>query len=379
MGDGDVRRRAGLLAVVVAAAGLGAGLVAQATSTRPEPPVVADPAPSEPAGVPKAGPDATPDAQPSPEPGSGTPAPVVGAADLDMAVLVVDVVGDGGELGARQLEPDGSERAIGLEGATLDEFGAFPRVFADGDGGAVWQASGRTGSSPIVRTGADGTTTVLVEGTEDHSESRWLVGVDVFTEPARVLYERRSGTTPDDATGDLLSIGVDGGDPHVLIPDISGWESGVGEAVAREDRVLYSFGAEGWHGAFIGGPVGDPVMVLDGGESTGEYAQGVGLSSDVAAILVERAAGFPDVPEASLLLLDTSELRQVAEVAVPLLLGEEDSWLTVRGLSMTGRFILVNRYAEGAWFRPLVYDLEARTWSVFEVPGQARFAMPTGS
>lgn len=96
-----------------------------------------------------------------------------------------------------------------------------------------------------------------------------------------------------------------------------------------------------------------------------------GQDPTAGVALIERAAGYPEQPTARLLLVDLPGEEVTAEVEVPLQLGD-DTWNVTRDVSAAGSWVLVNRFAEGRWLEPLVYNRDSGRWAALtDVEGRA--------
>lgn len=297
--------------------------------------------------------------EPPPEEPTLPPDGSVTLADLGLAAIVVD---DDGTI--RIVSPDRDERVV-----TDDvEVPRDVRVVPDGQGGVAWQELDNT--ADVWHADAAGEPSVLLSPAE--GELLALVGADPTGDGVLIL--RTRGSTPDDMTGDLLSVPLDGSEPAVVRDAITAWESGLKSAAVSNDTLLYSLTDAAFEGAFVWPAGGEPVALLEGGEMTGEYTRGVGIpDATTGVVLVETAAGFPDEVGARLLLVDLAAGEVLDEVEVPLQLGAEDSWHVPRDASVVGSLVLVNRYAEGTWLAPLVHDLASGNWAVLEGVGGRTF------
>ncbi len=321
------------------------------------------------------GPEGEPDGDAEPTPGGEypeSPVPpepalpadgVVTVADLGVSVVVTGASGQ-----VEIVAPDADRRTLttGLPDPTR------LRLAPDVLGGIVWQEVDNT--ADVRRVDGDGHVSVLATRTE--GESLVFVGVDHETGGALVV--RTLGTEPDDMTGDLVSQPLEGGPHTVLRPGITGWESGLTFAAHGADVLLHGLYHEAFEGAFVWpDTAADPTTLFEGGELTGEYVRGVTMTVERATgvVLIETAAGFPEMPTARLMVVDLTNLTVTAEVEVPLDLGLEDTWLVPRDVSVSGGLLLVNRHAEGTWFAPLVHDLDSGHWAVLDgIEGRAVFA-----
>lgn len=290
-------------------------------------------------------------------------------SDLDRVVAVAeDAPSPEGEGRIKLLSPDGSESEIRLATSTPSAVTWFP----DDRGGIIWQAPDEA-SSRVLHEASDGQTTVLAEASGEGDVYR-LVGVQ--DGGVRALVERRTGTTPNDTTADLLAVPLDGDDPEVLAAGVGGWESGISQAAAIE-LLLYGFSVEASQFAIVDRPDGDPVTVFQGGDATGEYVAGVALDEGQDGfVLIESAAGYPDHPDARLLQVDVANGRVTGEIDVPLQQGIGDMWAVPRDVSVAGGHLLINRDAEGEWLRPLILDLATGSWAELDVAGRARLGPP---
>lgn len=327
-------------------------------------PVIDEPAPSEEA-------DTGGGADDSSDTGTDDDTDAPGHATISIAELDADVfVARGDEAGQVEVfSPDGDQRTLPLEPPPA----SAPRLVPDGMGGFAWQPSDEGEGSSIRHVDGSGVASVLVSAS-DPQERLALVG-----RADRALVTRVEGSTPDDTSGELLSVPFDGGEPVTVRDDVVGWEDDI-ELAAGHEILLYARSAGASSSAVVDPPASEPVTVFEGGEADGEYVRGVGATGpDIGVVLVERAAGFPDHPEARLLLVDLSDAAIIEEVEVPLQLGAEDSWHVARDVSTHDDFVLINRDAEGTWLAPLVYDLGTGAWSVLEgVEGRAALARPVG-
>lgn len=309
----------------------------------------------------------TPTPVPASEPDGATQSGRSGVADLGRVVAVArDAPPAGGGGTVVLLAPDGSGSEIRLTTPTPSAVTWFP----DDRGGVVWQADG---PSSIRRATSDGETTLLA-GADAEGLAYRLVGVQDGGD--RVLVERRRGTSPTEATSDLLGVPVDGGAPEVVAAAVGGWESALTHAAALEGA-LYALDVEASQHTVVDPPDGDPVTVFRGGDATGEYVRGMALGpgSD-GFVLVESAAGHPDRPDARLLRIDLADPHVTAEIDVPLQHGIGDRWAVPSDVSVADGHLLVNRDAEGEWLRPLVLDLATGAWSELDVVGRARLGPP---
>lgn len=293
------------------------------------------------------------------------------ASDLRVDVFIpVDVVPGSNHGEVLVLSSDGSKKRLPIE----SPMPSLVILVPDGLGGFVWQLSEQdAGPPPIFKVDASGSATVLVPGDD---EMFTLVGAD-YALPG-VLVTRRRGTAPENMTTDLLSISREDGERAVVARDIGGWESVVTHAAAMQ-TILYARTSSTSDEAVVKPSADDAVTVFEGGEATGEYIQGIDIATQpvTGVVLVETAAGYPDHPTASLRLVDLTGGSVRKDVAVPLQLGVGDSWLVPRDVSAANGHVLINRFAEGTWFAPLVYDLNSGEWMMLKgVEGRAVLAHP---
>lgn len=356
----------GLAAAAAAAAAAVAAGVVLTGGPDPAPPVIGPgPTPS-PTGTPTV-PEETETTGPQETETDGPgdqQATSVTVTDLGRTVAVAQPGDDGGTR-IELHRPDGTTSTIQLPSA--DPSGAW--WFVDAEGGVVWQASD-AGSPAVVRTTPDGDTTLVEAVIDDTAERYQLVGL---TDGGRVLVEHRRGGDPDDMTADLLAVPFDGSTPEVLAVEVGGWESGIIHAAADPESRLYSLSAEASQYAVLDRADGTRTTVFEAGEPTGEYLNGVAITdAGTGIVLVETAAGYPDLPRARVLVVDLTTSKVTDEIDVPLQSGIGDTWNVPRELSHAGDHVLVNRYAEGDWLTPLVLDLDARRWAVLDVTGRTR-------
>ena len=291
--------------------------------------------------------------------------PAFGAdGPVDWLELGVDLIVLNGDGTLEVLTADGDRRVLadGLPDATA------LRLAADEQGGVVWQAVDN--SADVVHVDSRGQANVLWPVGPD--ERIALVGFDEGSNSALVV--RSVGTNPDDTTGDLLAVPLDGGPPTVVREGITAWESGISFAAIGPRTLLYGLFDAAFEGVFVWPDgVGEPALLLEAGELTGEYIRGVTIAdASTGVVLVEAAAGFPERPAARLLLVDLDRGEAAKELPVPADITEGDPWHVPRDVSAAGGFVLINRYAEGTWLAPLVYDLASGGWAVLDgVNGRA--------
>lgn len=302
----------------------------------------------------------------APDPSDGVDVPdggTVTLADLGLALVVID------DDTIAFHSPDGTRQTLT---GPVDGAGQL-RIVVDGHGGVVWQPVDN--AADIMRTDTTGDTGVLLSPAD--GEHLALVGSDHAS--GGVLVVRTRGTEMSDMTGDLLAVPVDGQQPYVVRADFTGWESGLSFAVHHDDRVFYGLFDAAFEGVFVSPPDGEPTLLLEAGEISGEYVRGVAMVGDgtTGIALIEAAAGFPDLAEVRLLVADLASATVTSEVAVPLDLGADEPWHVVRDVSAHGQLILINRYAQGQWLAPLVHDLASGHWAVLDdVKGRALFVQP---
>lgn len=282
---------------------------------------------------------------------------------------------DGNGWAVTFVDPDGEaiELPIAADGATGITVVPFTA-------GVVWQAEATgAGSDPIARTLVDGTTATVIAGT-DGAEGWTLVGPSADVETDGVLVEHRTGNTPDDLVANLVTLGLDGDRTVVWDPPRPSWEASTVAAAAMPETVLQLSWAETLQILAVDHPGEDaprPLVELfvDG---HGLELTGIATTQGLGVTVVQRRAGFPDVPDARLVVLDVGygndDTVVERSVAVPLLLGLDEDWAVASTVSAAGDHVVVNRSADGRWLPALVYDLTDGTWSVLERPGRAAIA-----
>ncbi|HEX9766414.1 MAG TPA: hypothetical protein VGA36_06595 [Nitriliruptorales bacterium] len=285
---------------------------------------------------------------------------MVTAPDLDAEVfLAVDVwEGEGHML---KMSPDGRTSTLPVEVSLPSVI----HMHVDDLGGFVYQARTEGGGSSAIReVGPSGVTETRVPATSDEADTYVLLG----HAEGRSLVARRTGTTPQDTTVDLLEVGHLGADPRVVAQDVAGWEGAVTAAASLEVAVYVRHELDG-SSVVVHPPDRDPVVVWRGDEASGEEAVDVDIvGSDGAFALIAT----PDGAELRSIDIFGTSPRTIDRVEVPLTLGTDARDVEATELSIHTQYILVNRRASGAWLRPLVHDLSAPgTWSVFERPGRA--------
>lgn len=348
---GSRRRTGQLLGGTALALVVGIAGVTALTGDRPidRPPVIApapSPSPTSTAEPGPAGTDAT-------SPAEGTVTPRM----LDASVATAQ----NGTATVTVRHRDGS--------ATTHELGDGERTrwYPGLDGSIWWQDwsdSRFEGSPPIHHTSVDQEVTMVVAGTRSFEESWQLVGDGLVT-------HRTGGGNPDTANSDLLRIDREG-TTELLVERVGGWESGLSEAVAME-TILYSGGGEGSEWVHHVTPEGEITTVIEGGEMNGEDIEGVAsIGGGQWAVLVVTPAGFPDLAEARVLIVDdTGAITQTIDVPVDL---GTSTWNVPSWISGNAGHLLVNRYAEGPYIEALVLNVTTREWSVFAEPGLSKFA-----
>lgn len=369
----DIQRRArrsrllevagvGALAAMLVVGGLVA--VDAFTSSRPDTPVIGDRRDDAPQ------PTATPTTT-EPEGGNTTgEAMVLAPGDLGVDVLVPADGADGQDGTVTVHHPDGTTTTLPIEASTLSEAAIVP----DDRGGFSWQpAAGAGGSPPILHVDADGQTSTVLGSTVDMSKTYTLVG----SGEGRLLVAHRRGDNPDNMTVDLLEVGLDG-QQQLVAEGVAGWESSLGQA-ARLEHAAYTMAAEASSLVVTNPPDAGPATVFEGGEATGSYAVGIGMTSGGQVIaLVDDASEGAEQATAQLLVIDPSEATVSGTVDVPLRLDldADTPWIRAAGLSVQGSTVVVNRHVEGDQLRPLVHDLDGGTWGVLDVTGRALVAQP---
>lgn len=321
-------------------------------------------------------------AEPTPEEGQTTEEPARDGwtvpANLRSDVLVV--AEEGGTPQVVRLGADGSVRDLLLEDGAPGTTGLVP----DGQGGFVWQPDWQgAGSVPVLHMDAEGEVRTLVERSGDDTIT--LVGWDHGL--GRPLVTEQTGTGFDDMTADLLAVPLDGGESEVVRSGVGGWETGVVAAAVLE-TAIYDRYAEAMQFVVIDPPDGDEQVAYEGGETTGEDVAGVGILDDsgTGVALVARMSGLENEPAARLLFVDLATGGITDEVDVPMEQGFEngEAWpgTVARDVSVANGQVLVNRWFEGGWVAPLVYDAASGEWSDLEhreggpVVGRAVLAPP---
>lgn len=369
----DIQRRArrgrllevagvGVLAVMLVVGGLVA--VGAVTSSRSDMPVIGDR--RDDASHRTAPPTTT-----EPERGNTTgEVTVLAPGDLGVDVLVPADGADGQDGTVTVHHPDGATTTLPIEAATLSEVAIVP----DDRGGFSWQpVAAAGGSPPIFHVDADGRTSTVVGSTADTSETYTLVG----SGEGRLLVTHRRGDNPDTMTVDLLEVGLDG-QQQLVAQKIAGWESSLGHA-ARLEHAAYTMAAEASSTVVINPPDAGPTTVFEGGEATGSYAAGVGMTSTGQVVaLIDDASGGAEQATARLLVLDPSDATGSRTIDVPLRfdVDADTPWIRAAGISVQGSTVVVNRHLEGGPLRPLVHNLDGDTWSVLDVTGRALVAQP---
>ncbi len=306
----------------------------------------------------------TPDA----EPPSGE-APSFGTdGSVTLSELGVDLVVLGADGTLEVLTSGGDRRVLADDLEHASEL----RLVVDGQGGAVWQPVDN--AADIVHVDSNGQSRVLLSAEPD--ERIALVGLD--RDSGSVLVVHAVGTNPDDTVGDLVAVGLDGGEATVMREGIVAWESGIGTAAYSVGVLLYGLFDAAFEGLFVWPDDGEPALLLEAGEMTGERIRGIAMVDvSTGVVLIETAAGFPDLPAARLLLVDRVRGEVVTELPVPLELGAEESWHVPRDVSAAEGFVVINRYAEGAWLAPLVHDVASGGWAVLDgVDGRGLLSAP---
>ncbi len=353
-----------VVAVVIAAVMLGGS---RTGDNGQQPDGATDPMPGDqPAEQPPDAPDSAENDEPADEPelpSDGT----ITVAELGTELIVVSASGV-----VEAISADGASRTLTDEFA--DELAGTdrPRLVPDRNGGFIWQPLDN--AAEVAHVNADGHSRSILSVGDD--ERIALVGVDHTTGAALVI--RTTGNEPDTAQGDLLGVPLGTDPPQTLVTAMTGWESGLSFAARYAEDVLYGLYDAAFEGVFVLRSASEPTLLLEAGEITGEYVRGVTIANafdgqhpTAGVALIERAAGYPEQPTARLLLVDLPDEEVTAEVEVPLQLGD-DTWNVPRDVSATGSWVLVNRFAEGRWLEPLVYNRDSGQWAVLtDVEGRA--------
>ncbi|HSK21810.1 MAG TPA: hypothetical protein VK906_01475 [Egicoccus sp.] len=248
----------------------------------------------------------------------------------------------------------------------LDIEAGFPGatgLVPDSQGGFAWQPDWQSAEpAPVLHRDRRGEVRTLFEA--DVDQTLRLVGPHDATRA--VLVSVGSGSDFESATADLVSVPFDGGAPEVVVEGIGAWEQGVKHAAAAGDTVLYAEWVEAMERVVVRAAGSEPVVVFEGGELTGEYVRGVGISAadDLGLVLVTGTAD-DGRPTARLISIHLSAGEVIGESPVPLDDAAIDGFAPVRAtdLSVTDRYILVSREFEGEAAPAVVYDIAKRGWA----------------
>jgi hypothetical protein len=338
----------------------------------------------------------TPDPDPTPQP---TPSVTDGETGPESAPETAGEVGTVslGDLGVEVFVVGPTESAFGdvvprvdrhRPGSTtlpLEIEAGFPGaagLVPDGEGGFAWQPDWQSAEpAPVLHHDRRGEVHTLFEA--DADQTLRLVGPHDGTRA--VLVSVGSGNDFDTATADLVSVPFDGGEPEVLVEGIGAWEQGVKHAVAVGDTVLYGEWVEAMERVVVRPAEGEPVVLFEGGELSGEYVRGVAVSAadDLGLVLVTGTAD-DGRPTARLISIHLSAGEVVGESDVPLDDADVEGFAPARAtdLSTTDRYFLVSREFEGERAPAVVYDIARRGWATIradagaDIAGRAFLAAP---